>query len=258
MKILIVEDENVAAEQMKQFIESYDPSMDIVETIGSCKGLRKWLQKNEEVDLIFCDIELSDGNVLNTLEENPVHAAIIFTTAYDNFWRQALKLNGIDYLLKPMTVEKVHEALNKADHIKSIFSKDKHIISRLTSLINRQQTAFYKKRFTVRVNNEVFVLESESIIFFRIIDGIIMAYTGNGKKYPLDKETLNNLETQLNPELFFRINRGEIINAQYLDSIRIQDSNEYIVSLKGIDEKLSVSSSRISSLKEWLDDPRRM
>jgi DNA-binding LytR/AlgR family response regulator len=257
MKILIVEDENVAAEQMTRFIESYDPSMEIVEIISSCKGLRKWLQKNEEVDLIFCDIELSDGNVLNTLENMPVHAAVIFTTAYDNFWRKALKINGIDYILKPMTTQKVHEALDKADHIKRIFSKDKHIISRLTSLINRQKTTFYKKRFTVRINNEVFVLESESIIFFRIIDGIIMAYTGKGKKYPLDKETLNNLETQLDPELFFRINRAEIINAQYIDLIRIYDNNEYVVSLKGMDEKLSVSSSRTSSLKVWLDDPRQ-
>lgn len=243
--------------QIRQFIQLCDPAIEIADIIGSCKGLGKWLQKKETVDLIFCDIELSDGNVLNVLETNPVNAAIIFTTAYDNFWRQALKLNGIDYILKPMTAEKVQEALNKAEHIKRIFSKDQHIISRLTSLL-QQQTTFYKKRFPVRLNNEVFVVESESITYFRIVDGIIMAITGSGKKYPLDKETLSNLETQLNPEQFFRINRGEIINAQYIASIRIHDNNEYAIRLKGIDEELYVSSSRVSQLKDWLDNPRQV
>jgi DNA-binding LytR/AlgR family response regulator len=255
MKIVIVEDEKIAAEQLKLFIQSYAPSLEVVQIIDSCKGFRKWLQKKEEVDLIFCDIELTDGNVLATLKKTELNAAIIFTTAYDNFWREALKFNGIDYILKPMTLEKVHEALNKIETIKRIFNKDKTILSKLTSMLNRHSAGFYKKRFPVRINNDVFVLESDSIIFFRIIEGIIMAYTAKGKKYPMEKETLNNLETQLNPELFFRINRSEIINAQYIESIKIYDSNEYMVLLKESEEKLSVSNSRISNLKEWLDDP---
>ncbi len=179
-----------------------------------------------------------------------MNAAVIFTTAYDNFWSEALKLNGIDYLLKPLTVEKVHAALDKIETIKKLFSKDKNILSRIEKLVG-QQTNFYKKRFPVRINNQVFVLEINSIVFFRIVEGVIFAFTDQKKKYPMLEETLNNLEPKLNPEYFFRINRSEIINAQFIDSIHIQSGNEYIV-MKGIQGNLTISSSKIPILKNWL------
>lgn len=255
MKVLIVEDENVAAQQLKEFVRSYDPSIEILPVINSCRSLRKWLGENEDVDLIFCDIELSDGNVLNTLKNAALNAAVIFTTAYDNFWNQALKLNGIDYLLKPITTEKIHAALDKAETIKKIFSKDKNLISRLQNFISQHSNTFYKKRFPVRINNEVFVLEADSIILFQIVEGVILAFTEKGKKYPLLEETLNDLEAKLNPELFFRINRSEIINARFMDSIKIENVSDYTVNMKGLNEKLSVSSSRVTGLKDWLNDP---
>ncbi|MEJ7672534.1 MAG: LytTR family DNA-binding domain-containing protein [Chitinophagaceae bacterium] len=121
--------------------------------------------------------------------------------------------------------------------------------------MNKAPNAFYKKRFPVRVNNEVFVLETDSIILFRIIEGVIFALLEKGKKLPLVEETLNELETKLNPEFFFRINRSEIINARYIESIKIQEGNDYIIQLKEFGEKLSVSSSRINKLKNWLNDP---
>lgn len=255
MKVLIVEDEKVAAQQLKNFIQEYNNSIEILPLIDSCAELEKWLQQKNETDLILCDIELTDGNALNVLKEAEINAAVIFTTAYDNFWIQALKLNGIDYLLKPITKEKVFAALDKAEAIKKIFSKDKNILSQLQSLMNKAPNAFYKKRFPVRVNNEVFVLETDSIILFRIIEGVIFALLEKGKKLPLVEETLNELETKLNPEFFFRINRSEIINARYIESIKIQEGNDYIIQLKEFGEKLSVSSSRINKLKNWLNDP---
>lgn len=255
MKVLIVEDENVAAQQLKQLIRSCDPSIQISQVISSCKKLKKWFRQNEDTDLIFCDIELSDGNVLNTLGDVNLNSAIIFTTAYDNFWSQAMKLNGIEYLLKPLTEEKVHAALAKTESIKRVFNKDKGILSKLSSLLIQQQPKFYKKRFPIRLNNEVFVLEAESILFFRIGDGVIFAHLEGDKKYPLVEETLTDLEVKLNPEIFFRINRSEIISAHYIDSIRIREGNDYIIQVKGSEQKLSVSSSRVTALKEWLDDP---
>lgn len=255
MKVLIVEDEKVAADQLQEFVRSYDTAIEVVTIINSCKGLRKWLAENEAVDLIFCDIELSDGNVLNTLKNAELNAAVIFTTAYDTFWSQALKLNGIEYLLKPITAGKVHTALAKTETIKKIFSKDKSLLSRLETLIQQQATTFYKKRFPIRMNNEVFVLEADSILLFRIVEGVILAFTEKARKYPLLEETLNDLETKLNPELFFRINRSEIINARFIESIKIEDATDYSVKLKGMDERLAVSSSRVVGLKAWLDDP---
>ena len=252
MRVLIVEDEKMAALQLVQFIHAFDKAIEILPVVDSCKKFRKWVQKNEAVDLIFCDIELSDGNILSTLRDTVFHSAVIFTTAYDNFWSEALKINGIDYLLKPITAEKIKAALSKAEVIKQVFSKDKNILARLSDLMEKQLPS-YKKRFPVRINNDVYILEAESIIFFRIIEGVIIANTVKEKKYPMDTGTLNELEDQLNPELFFRINRSEIINANYIGSIRIQDG-EYFVHLRESAERLSVSNSRVGRLKEWLDD----
>jgi DNA-binding LytR/AlgR family response regulator len=254
MKIIIVEDELFAAQQLQQFTESYNNDVEVVRILNSCNGFKKWVESNEDADLIFCDIELNDGNVLNTLQKMDLNYAIIFTTAYDNFWDKALKLNGIDYLLKPLTKEKVHAALDKAESIKKIFTKDKTVLSALASMIS-QQNRFYKKRFPVKLNNEVFVLNAESITFFRIIEGVIFAFTAKDKKYPLVEETLNDLEVKLHPEAFFRINRSEIINGDHIDSIRIQEGKDYVINIKGSDQTLSVSNSRVAALKEWLDDP---
>jgi DNA-binding LytR/AlgR family response regulator len=254
MKVLIVEDEKIAAQQLISYIQSFERSIEVLDVISSCKALNKWIQKAQDVDLVFCDIELSDGNVLNTLKKSEMNAAVIFTTAYDNFWSQALKLNGIDYLLKPLTKEKVHLALTKAETIKRIFSKEQMLLSKLTSLLGEQKNTFYKKRFPVRLNNEVFVLETEAIHFFRIVEGVIFAFTGKDKKYPLIEGTLNELETKLNPEYFFRINRSEIINAQFLDTIRIQNADDYIIHMKGVEDRFTVSNSRVTKLKEWLEN----
>ncbi|HEX8332082.1 MAG TPA: LytTR family DNA-binding domain-containing protein [Segetibacter sp.] len=254
MKILIVEDETIAAHQLERFVKSYNDTIEVVQILNSCNGLKRWLEQKEEADLIFCDIELNDGNVLNTLKNIDLNYAIIFTTAYDNFWDKALKLNGIDYLLKPLTKEKIHAALDKAESIKKVFTRDKTIISTLASMLS-QPSKFYKKRFPVKLNNEVFVLSAESIMLFRIVEGVIFAITEKDKKYPLVEETLNDLELKLNPENFFRVNRSEIINAEYISSIRIQDGKDYMIHIKGSEQKLSVSNSRVAALKDWLDDP---
>jgi DNA-binding LytR/AlgR family response regulator len=254
MKILIVEDETLAAQQLEQFVKSYNDTIEIVQILNSCKGLKRWLEQKNEADLIFCDIELNDGNVLNTLKSMDLNYAIIFTTAYDDFWNKALKLNGIDYLLKPLTKEKVHASLDKAESIRKAFASDNTILSTLASMLG-QPSKFYKKRFPVKLNNEVFVLSAESIMLFRIVEGVIFAFTEKDKKYPLVEETLNDLEVKLNPENFFRVNRSEIINAEYISSIRIHEGKEYMIHIKGSEQRLSVSNSRVAALKEWLDDP---
>lgn len=254
MKILIVEDENVAAQQLKEFIEMYDPSIEVLPPINSCKGLKAWAGNLEEVDLIFCDIELSDGNILSSLSRIKLPSPVIFTTAYDDFWSEALKFNGIDYLLKPLSEGKVHQALSKLEALKRAFAKDKDLLAKLSSVLGAAQPKQYKQRFPVRINNDVFILETGTVVFFRIIGGVIFAFTESKKKFPLETETLNELEAKLNPEMFFRVNRSEVVNAQFIDSIHINSGNEYVVNLKATDEKLSVSNSRVNSLKDWLDN----
>lgn len=253
MRILIVEDEELAAAQLKDFATRFDPSIQIVGSVSTCKALANWLVKNIAVDLIFCDLELADGNVLPTLAAVHIPAPIIFTTAYYNYWNEALKLNGIDYLLKPLTEQQVHAALKKLEVLKQAFAKEKNLwADQLAQLTKLAQPRVEKKRFAVRLNNELFILEDVQISFFRIADGVIFAHTGTGKRFPLSEGTMNELEEKLSPVTFFRINRSEIVNASFIHSVRIHNSGEYAIMLKEQDEKLVVSQSRSSRFKEWL------
>ena len=252
MRVLIVEDEDLAARQLKQFVEAYDSGIVIDGIIQSGRELLERLHQHSAIDLIFCDIELRDGNVLPWLEKARPGAAIIFTTAYDQYWSTALKNNGIEYILKPITREKVFGALDKVAALKKLFgARQEDILVNLSKLIDAKNTS-YKKRFPARLNHEVFIIEAEDVLFFRIIEGVVFAYVRNQKKYPLTIERLTDLETKLDPDQFFRINRSEIINAQFIDSIQILPNNEYVIKLHNTGEKLSISQSRVSSLKNWL------
>jgi len=251
MNVVIVEDELPAAEQMRLFISSYHQPVTIMGTYRTCAEIIKHLDGNESVDLVFCDIELRDGNALTALQEIDLKAIIVFTTAYDQFWNESLRHNGIDYLLKPITAQKVYAALDKVLTLKRIFTKDNLLLKQLSGFLQQKNDVVYKKRFPVKIANELFIVDVSDIIFFRIINGVIFAVLSEKKKYPLAEETLSALERELDPLQFFRVNRSDIVNINFIRSIRIDEGSEYSVHLKDHEEKLVVSQSRIAQLKEW-------
>lgn len=251
MKIQIVEDEQLAVKQMEQYLRDYDPRMEILPAITTVQALRKWLKDPPEVDLVFCDIELSDGNVLEVLAAQPLPAVVIFTTAYDHYWREALKLNGIEYLLKPLTREGVHGALQKIQAIRALFNRDGDLLTRLSDMI-RSKTGTYKKRFPVRIGNDLLVIEADQVGMFRISEGVIFAYLEKGRRFPLEEQTLSELEEVLNPEFYFRINRSEIVNRRFLGRIRVETGGVLNIKLEGMEETLTVSVNRQNGFREWL------
>jgi DNA-binding LytR/AlgR family response regulator len=252
INIVIVEDELPAAEQMRRFVEAYKQPVTITGMYTTCAEMIKQLDGNEIADVIFCDIELRDGNALQALQQIDLKAVIIFTTAYDGFWSESLRHNGIDYLLKPMTQEKVHAALDKVATLKKLFTRDNALLSQLAGMLQQNKSAAaYKKRFPVKLNNEVFIVDVEEIQFFRISSGVIFAHISEKKKYPIPEETLDALGEQLDPAVFFRVNRSDIVNINFIKSIRIQDGNDYSILLKD-GGKLVVSNSRLKQLKDWL------
>ena len=251
MNVVIVEDELPAAEQMRLFISSYQQPVVIMGIYRTCAEIIKHLDGNESVDLVFCDIELRDGNALTALQEIDLKAIIVFTTAYDQFWNESLRHNGIDYLLKPITAQKVYAALDKVLTLKRIFTKDNLLLKQLSGFLQQKNDVVYKKRFPVKIANELFIVDISDIIFFRIINGVIFAVLSEKKKYPLAEETLSALERELDPLQFFRVNRSDIVNINFIRSIRIDEGSEYSVHLKDHEGKLVVSQSRIAQLKEW-------
>ncbi len=254
MNVLIVEDEDISAQNLKKILADHDPAIAVLAIIQSIKDLKKWVQSGQLVDLIFCDIELRDGNVLSYLQYVSINAVVVFTTAYDRFWKTALQSNGIDYLLKPIDEKKVHAVLNKISSLKKILAGgNRELITELTRYMDKNISRNYKKRFPVKLNNEVFILDIEDIMFFKIVNGVILAHTNGQKKLPVTEETINELEAILNPEVFFRINRSELVNIEYIESIQLAMHDDYRIKLKNTHIKLVVSNSRITHLKSWIN-----
>ena len=251
MNVVIVEDELPALEQMCRFVSCFNEQVQIVGKYNTCKEIIEHLDGNDSIDVVFCDIELRDGNALTALRQTNLKTVIVFTTAYDEFWNESLQLNGIDYLLKPISAQKVHQALEKVTTLKRIFTKDNLLLERLTYLLEQKSIIEYKKRFQVRVGGDLFIIDTSDITLFRIINGVIFIMLDEKKKYPIMEETLSALEEQLDPALFFRINRSDIVNIKSILSIRVNEGNDYTVLLKNINEKLVVSQSRVAALKEW-------
>ncbi len=251
MNVVIIEDELPAAEQIRRYLNSYKQPINIIGIYSSCEEIIRNLNAKSEIDVVFCDIELRDGNAFIALQKIDLKAVIIFTTAYDHFWKDSLQYNGIDYLLKPITSEKVHSALNKVINIKRILTKDNILLQQLSNLIQRNENASYKKRFPAKFAGELYIIDVKDVILFRIMNGIIYAISSEKKKYPIMEETLSALEDQLDPKEFLRVNRSDIININYIQSIRIKEGSDYSISLNNIEEKIVVSQSRINQLKEW-------
>lgn len=251
MNVVIVEDELPSAEQMRSFINRYPEPVTIGGMYSTCAEIIQHLDGNDNIDVVFCDIELRDGNALSALRQTDLKTVIIFTTAYDHFWNESLQHNGIDYLLKPVTAQKVHAALDKVMTLKRIFTKDNLLLRQLSGMLQQKPGNSYRKRFPVRVAGELFIIDVADVIFFRITNGVIFAVPGEKKKYPLMEETLSALEEQLDPQQFFRVNRSDIVNINFIRSIRITEGNDYTILLKNVEDQLTVSQSRITQLKEW-------
>lgn len=251
MDIVIVEDELPAAAQMRDFISSYREPVNIVGVYSTCAEILRHLNRNDAIDVVFCDIELRDGNALTALQQIELKSVLIFTTAYDQFWNESLQHNGIDYLLKPITAGKVHAALDKVVTLKQIFTKDNIILKQLSGKLQQKQDAEYRKRFPVRVGSELFVIDVTDVMYFRITNGVIFAVLEEKKKYPLMEETLSALEEQLDPQQFFRVNRSDIINIRFIRSIRITEGSDYTILLKNSEDKLVVSQSKTAQFKTW-------
>src|SRR5438105_4702915 len=145
MKIVIIEDEKPAAESLQQYIQSIDSSLEVLEVLTSVQASISWLQKQPMPDLLFMDIELTDGLSFTIFDHCKITCPVIFTTAYDEYWQEAFEHNSIDYLLKPVKKEKLEAALKKYHLLRQ------HFAANLQKLLQSQQEdkPVYKKRFLV-------------------------------------------------------------------------------------------------------------
>ncbi len=249
LKVIIIEDEAIAAERLASLLKEVSPETEILARFDSIAGSVSWLSVNS-ADLIFADIQLSDGLCFSIFEQVVVHTPVIFTTAFDQYTIRAFKLNSISYLLKPIRKSDLTESLEKYHTLKSIFSTD---LERLLENLQGQEPG-YKKRFLITYGDKIRKVETQEIAWFSAMEKSVFMRTFADQSYPVDY-TLDRLETILDPGKFFRINRRFLISIDSIVNMTVWSRSRILITLKppaGKDEAV-VSIDRAGEFRKWLN-----
>ncbi|MBK8585389.1 MAG: response regulator transcription factor [Bacteroidetes bacterium] len=250
MKVLIVEDEKLSAEHLSNLLGKIEPTFEIVHVSESVKRTIAFLESGMKVDLIFMDIHLADGISFDIFTKVKETAPIIFTTAFDEYAIKAFKVNSIDYLLKPIGRTELKEAIDKFNILQLKLNGDRlEKMEDVYSIINRN----YKNRFLVRSGEQILSVPVEDITFLIAEDGIVLLVNKEGKRFALD-QSLDTLETLLDPKHFFRISRKVIIRFEAIRKIMPHLNSRLKVFSEFLNEgESTVSRERVSEFKQWLD-----
>jgi DNA-binding LytR/AlgR family response regulator len=250
IKVLLVEDEELFAQSLEQILIEMDPGIEVVTTLVSVSSAIKWLKKNT-VDLIFLDIQLSDGLSFEIFEKVTIEIPLIFITSYDEYAIKAFKLNSIDYLLKPVNNYELKQAIEKFRKY-AVKTSNKIDYRHLADMIMNKNN-MYKRRFVVYAGQKMKYIETKEIAFFYILESDVYACDKEGKMYPVEF-TLDKLETLLDPEQFFRINRKYIINISAIKNMYPLSKSSIKVELSTkTNEDTVVSLSRTAEFRRWLN-----
>jgi DNA-binding LytR/AlgR family response regulator len=245
---VIVEDEKPAARRLARLIN--DNHLSCLSQLHDVQSAIHWFQQNPAPDLIFLDIQLSDGLSFEIFEEVDIPCPVIFTTAYDEYALRAFKLNSIDYLLKPIDKEELSFAIQKFKEQKNNQAVDLNQLQKfLHSHVNQVD---YKERFSVVVGRNIKSITTDEISLFYSSNKATYVLTREGRSYLLDY-SLDQLESALNPSNFFRISRKFIVKHTAIKQIISYSNSRLKVELHtAIDELLIVSRERVKEFKAWL------
>lgn len=250
MKVVIIEDEPPARAKLAKFITRYDRQIEILAELESVAETLRYFDERGIPDLVFADIELLDGNVFEIFESRKITSPVIFTTAYDQFLLQAFEQNGIAYLLKPFDFQKFSTAMQKFETLKNNFAAAQNDFWRELQENLRQPK--YKERFIVKIKGGIKLLETKQIAFIQMQNEIPFAFDAAGNKFPLN-ETLTALEKSLNPKTFFRLNRSEIVNLDFIENLKPDFHDRLVVCLRNLNVRLVSSINRTPELRKWLE-----
>lgn len=255
MKAVIIEDEEIIAVVLKNKIAKVAADVEIIAVLPSLKTARKWLGENAEPDLMFMDIQLSDGVSFDIFNHFSLSCPVIFTTAYDEYAVRAFRVNGADYLLKPVKEEELAAAIDKCRKMNGEQKKPLLDMKELIqSLGNPSVSPKYKEKFIVNIRNQWMPVNTGEIACFtkEVLNYI---YLFNGEKYMIDYVTLDEVEELLNPKQFYRANRQFIVNIDAVQTVKPVENSKLIIRLKEPNHKLEIDMSRLKSpeFKKWLD-----
>lgn len=255
MNILIIEDEPHAQRELIRLIKNSGIDYNILECIDSVEESVKWLLANLEPDLIFLDIQLSDGLSFDIFNQVKINCPVIFTTAYDEYAIQAFKLNSIDYLLKPIRQEGLNEALRKLNRIKERYA-DKNLIPDLQKIeqLFKSKLRDYKSRIIARVGDQIKHLSIYEIAYFYAEDNVVFLASHSDQRMIIEY-SLEQLERSLNPREFFRINRSYLVSIKAIGKInKYFNSRLKLELIPKTEDDVLISRVKAPLFLEWIGE----
>jgi len=252
MNVLIIEDEMLAAERLQLLLQSYDPGIKVLAVLDSIEDSVQWLKTKPHPDLIFMDIQLSDGQSFDIFNQVRLHKPVIFTTAYDQYALDAFQHLSIDYILKPVTAEALANAMRKYQTLSSGFVPPNY--SHWANQVKDSMQNRHKDRFLAKVGTRTFFIQTDEVAYFTADNKTVYLVDKEGNRFIINY-SIEKLETQLDPYYFFRINRKTIVYSKMIDLVKPYYNNRLKLSIKNLktDEEFIVSRERVSAFKKWAD-----
>lgn len=244
MEVIIIEDELPARAKLIAMLQTLDPSIQVIAQLGSVKEAVEWLSTHKQPALAFVDIQLSDDHSFEIFRKFPARFPVIFTTAYDKYILQSFEYNAIDYLLKPITEQKLKRSLDKIQKLEQHFYQEN-----IQKLIHQQPGG--KNRIVARKGGEFVALNHDEIAYFFTEYKIVFVRDFHGRQMIVDKN-LAELERELNQQDFFRINRKFIAHQKAIDRFKPESGKIQIFLKPEIKEEVFVSKETAPEFRKWI------
>lgn len=252
MRTVIVEDEQIATQNLQRLLKETNPDIEVVRVLQSVEESIEYFSRNNDIQLVFMDIHLADGLAFHIFDKVVIDCPIIFITAYDKYALEAFKVNSVDYLLKPISKEDLTRALDKCKRLSTQNSKSTNISSeQLTLLIDQIKQKNYKSHLLIPLREKLIPLDVNDIAYIYLDEKISRIVTYDGESHYLDKP-LDYVYTQLDPAHFFRANRQYVIAHKAIESISLWPLSKLYITLKvETPDKIIISRARVTEFKDW-------
>ncbi len=248
MNVVIIEDEQLAAEKLERYLLKYNADISIVANLISISEAVHWFENNTNYDVVFMDIQLTDGLSFEIFNQTKIQKPVIFATAFDEFAVDAFKVNSIDYILKPITFTDVSKALNKLKNMQTILTNNS--IENVSKIVQKQKI---KDRFLVRLGNHIHSIKTVEIALFYAEGRTVYLVTKEQKKFIIDFK-LEDVINFLDASIFFRLNRSFIVNINSIKDVVVYSNSRLKITPKiAIDKELIVSREKVTAFKVWLE-----
>tara|TARA_R110002073_G_scaffold8207_1_gene45653 strand:- start:93804 stop:94562 length:759 start_codon:yes stop_codon:yes gene_type:complete len=250
MKIVIIEDEQLSVEKLERYLLKFDENIKIVTRQISIEGAVDWFKEEDnEYDVVFMDIQLTDGLSFEIFHQVKINKPVIFTTAFDEYAVDAFKVNSIDYILKPITFTDVSKAMNKLKSMQAVFGGNEGL-EEVEKMISKKKL---KDRFLVRLGNHIHSIKVDEIALFYAEGRTVYLVTNSNKKFVIDYK-LEDLCDLLSYVDFFRVNRTFIININTIKDVVVYSSSRLKITSKiQVDKEIIVSREKVTIFKKWFE-----